>query len=335
MITRDNRPKTYAQVLHQELPKAVLKAISKDPEGKPQAILLCGSLGTGKTTLAKIFVRAVNCQSGTGDVCNKCPSCSKNLEAEGLYREYDSSVIGNVASIRQLRDDFGFSAVKGTRVIVFDECQVCSKESQSALLKVLEEPPSNTFFVFCTTDPDMLLDPLRSRCLELSLTTAPPEVALKRVEDLCAQYGIDMAPKDKAFIVTRSGGHFRNIDMLVNLHLIVGAEEFSLSAKSAVPLFRDLFVAILARNNDAVAEVLAKLHQYPLVHLKEDFEAFLFKTSRQWTLNRAGAEPFVTEMGARVFSVAKYYATVGQYSFGSDHMFESYVWSLVALMGAK
>ena len=96
MLTQQFRPQKFSEVLFQDLPKKVMKSIAKSPEGKPRVILLSGPFGTGKTTIAKIFAKALNCREGTGEACNKCEYCVSNLESSGIYTEYDSSIIGNV-----------------------------------------------------------------------------------------------------------------------------------------------------------------------------------------------------------------------------------------------
>ena len=163
MITQQYRPKTFSAVAGHKGVIETLKCIVKNPENAPRTIILQGEYGTGKTTCARILARALNCpnQKG-GEPCGDCPVCNSDLDLSPYYSEYDSAIIGNVDTIRGLRDTFYYNSDDGYKVIVLDECHLISKQAQAALLKVFEETKGNIFFVLCTTDAQMLLPTIRS-----------------------------------------------------------------------------------------------------------------------------------------------------------------------------
>ena len=120
MITQEFRPRTFREVTGQKLPKTVLKAICKSPETSPKTIILEGAFGTGKTTCARIFARALNCKHKMkdGDACGKCEECLADISNSIYYEEYDSSVIGNITDINELTETIYLNESLGYKVIV-------------------------------------------------------------------------------------------------------------------------------------------------------------------------------------------------------------------------
>ena len=150
---------------------------------------------------------------------------------------------------------------------MFDECQVISSAAQSALLKELEEPADKTFFMISTTDPHKLLEPLTSRCLELEFTTAPKEIIVDRLMHLSRSTGNVIPDTCVNLIVSRSGGHFRNVDMMFDLFLILGEADFVESVTSAIPVFYLLIEAAIKQNKAVFEKNLEALRGIPVVSL--------------------------------------------------------------------
>ena len=101
------RPKTFAEVAGQDLNKKILMAIVKNPEEAPKSLVLQGFYGSGKTTMARIFARALNCENPkNGEPCCKCANCIEDIDSCYYYQEYDAAVVGSVDNIRELRDTF-------------------------------------------------------------------------------------------------------------------------------------------------------------------------------------------------------------------------------------
>lgn len=321
-------------MLHQDLPKKVLKSIAKSPDDKPRTILLSGPFGCGKTTLGKIFARAINCQAGTGEVCGTCISCTTSENSFTGYTEYDSSIIGNVKTLRELQDSFYHSVSDYRRVILFDEAQVISREAQSALLKVTEDVPEGVWFLFATTDPENLLPALRSRSLELELTVAPSYIIKERVAQLSKFTELQISEEDTEVIVDRASGHFRNCDMLFDLYKILGNSDFRSTLNSGKEHFVHFIKHALDSDKDGAKDVLTNLRHIPLSQLQADYEHFLTDLSRVVTGDKdiSYLESIPKRIGIKALSLVKYHLSPwGLGAFKTDRTFEMYMWSVYAV----
>lgn len=167
MLTQEYRPKTFRDIEGQALPKKILKAIVKNPKDAPRSLIFHGKYGTGKSSMARVFARALNCEKPGVEICMSCTVCEEDIEISPYYREYDSAVMGSKSKLENIKDEFHYSVSNGWRVINLEEIQVSSKKAQSVLLRTLEEITSDTFVVFCTTELDKVLDTIRSRSLEI------------------------------------------------------------------------------------------------------------------------------------------------------------------------
>lgn len=295
MLSLEFRPQCFSEMAGQDLVKKSLMHICKDPKSAPKTLLLEGLYGTGKTTAARIFAKALNCPNQTnGDCCNKadCPVCGKDIQNSIFYAEYDSAVMGNVDSIRELRNSFYFGYDKGYKVIVIDEVHLVSKQAQGALLKILEEPEQNIFFILCTTDPEKLLPTIVSRSLELRMNTITKEQMLPYLQrvveankDKCENIPEDVLASSLNLICDRSHGHMRNAMMLLD-SLFLLKEDFKESVKSAESLYIKLFT-IAAHYNDyvikngaekvdsVIIDIVHQLTAFMVSDLKSDYELFV------------------------------------------------------------
>ena len=119
MITQNHRPKVFSEVAGHKNVVDTLKCIAKSPEHSPRTIILQGEFGTGKTTCARILARALNCTHAVnGEPCGNCPVCNADLDVCPFYMEFDSAVVGNVETIRDLRETFYYNSDTGYRIIV-------------------------------------------------------------------------------------------------------------------------------------------------------------------------------------------------------------------------
>jgi len=280
VLTKEARPKTFDELAGQELNKRILKSIIKNPEDAPRSIIMQGYFGSGKTTASRIFSKALNCERKTNPPCLKCPTCLLDLDSSPFYAEYDSAVVGNVDKIRELRDTFYYRVSSGWKVIVFDEVHTASKQSQSALLKVLEEGPSKVFFVFATTDIEKVLPTIRSRSLELRFELIPEKDIINNLRMLSKKYGFYIDNDIHKIIAVRSRGHMRNAHMLLDKYLMLGGEDFLLSVRSARDDFLKFFYAVAVNDKDSVFSSLDNLMTYPLADLKIDFENVILELSQ-------------------------------------------------------
>ena len=111
MLIQSCRPKTFEEVKGNEFIIKALINIAKDPKGKPVSLIFQGSHGSGKTTLSRIFAKALNCENiqKLSDVCNKCSSCLEISKGSALYQELDCSIVGNVEDLNNIKDSFTYS----------------------------------------------------------------------------------------------------------------------------------------------------------------------------------------------------------------------------------
>ena len=163
-LYRKWRSKTFDEIVGQEAVVTALRnQILYNRIG--HAYLFCGTRGTGKTSMAKIFARAVNCEHPVnGNPCNECEMCR---EAESGFNliEIDAASHTGVDNIREIRDEVRYTPAKGKyRVYIIDEVHMLSQGAFNALLKTLEEPPEHVIFILATTEPHKVLPTIISRC---------------------------------------------------------------------------------------------------------------------------------------------------------------------------
>ena len=184
VLARKWRPQNFTEMVGQE---HVLKALSNalDQERLHHAYLFTGTRGVGKTTVARIFAKSLNCETGvTSTPCGQCAAC---LEiAEGRFVdliEIDAASRTKVEDMRELLDNVQYAPTKSRyKVYLIDEVHMLSNSSFNALLKTLEEPPPHIKFLLATTDPQKLPVTILSRCLQFSLKNLSPERIVKHLD---------------------------------------------------------------------------------------------------------------------------------------------------------
>lgn len=167
VLARKWRPKKFSEVIGQEhITRTLINSIQS--EKVAHAYLLSGTRGVGKTTIARIFAKAIRCQnlSDTGEPCLKCDSCEGISRANSLdYIEIDGASNNSVDDVRDLIENVQYLPTSGKyKVYVIDEVHMLTVNAFNALLKTLEEPPEHVIFIFATTDPQKLLGTVLSRC---------------------------------------------------------------------------------------------------------------------------------------------------------------------------
>lgn len=172
-LYRRFRPQTFDDIVEQKAPVSALRQSVKS--GRiGHAYLFCGQHGTGKTTIAKVFARAVNCTNPVnGNPCNECPTCRGILNGSIMdVVEIDAASNNSVDNIRQICEDVVFapSAAK-YKVYIIDEVHMLSAGAFNALLKTLEEPPKHAIFLFATTEVHKIPATILSRCQRFDFKT--------------------------------------------------------------------------------------------------------------------------------------------------------------------
>ena len=211
------RPAYFAHVVGQEVACRILvNSILMDRV--PSAILFSGIRGTGKTTLARLYALALNCENflTTQDLCGSCPSCLENHNTHPSIFERDAASYTGVDDIRELENIIRQVIIHKYRVMILDECHMLSKQAQSALLKMLEEPPRNTVFLLVTTDPHRMVDTVRSRCLSAPLKGLTPQDIIHNVESILMAEGKKYTPEFVDTLSRIGGGSLRDVQQVLD-----------------------------------------------------------------------------------------------------------------------
>ena len=230
-LYRKWRPVTFDQVVEQENAVSILKnAVIQNRIA--HAYLFSGTRGTGKTTLAKIFARAINCLHPVGgNPCNECEICRGILNQQILdVSEIDAASNNGVDNIRQIIDDSAYaSSVARYRVYIIDEVHMLSQGAFNALLKTLEEPPENVVFILATTEPHKLPVTILSRCQRYEFKRISREGITKRLRLICTETGIDATDEALEFLAEKADGALRDAISLLDQATAAGGDRLTLA----------------------------------------------------------------------------------------------------------
>ena len=218
-LAKKYRPKKFSEVFGQDAIVQTLKnALRLKQVG--HAYLFCGTRGTGKTTLARLFAKAINCHnlSENQEPCHHCPSCKEIISSHSLdVLEIDGASNRGIDDIRHLNETVGYASSTGKyKIYIIDEVHMLTKEAFNALLKTLEEPPKHVLFFFATTEPHKLPATIISRCQRFDLKRISPEkisTKLKQIlEDLHRKADLDALH----LISTYADGSLRDAESLLD-----------------------------------------------------------------------------------------------------------------------
>ena len=211
-LYRVYRPKNFSDVIGQEhIVRTLKNQIENNNVG--HAYLFCGTRGTGKTSTAKIFSRAVNCTNLHNDEpCNECENCREILEDKTMdVVEIDAASNNSVDDIRELRENVKYSPAKAKyKVYIIDEVHMLSQGAFNALLKTLEEPPSYVIFILATTEPHKIPATILSRCQRFDFKRVTVKDISSRMRYICEKEGIEADEKALNLIARNSQGALRD-----------------------------------------------------------------------------------------------------------------------------
>ncbi|MCF6462104.1 DNA polymerase III subunit gamma/tau [Clostridium sp. Cult1] len=211
-LYRQYRPKTFDEVLGQEHITTTLKnQIQKGNIG--HAYLFSGTKGTGKTSTAKIFSRAVNCLNPVeGNPCNECEICKGILDESIMdIIEMDAASNNSVDDIRELRDKVVYPPSRARyKIYIVDEVHMLSKGAFNALLKTLEEPPQHLIFILATTEMERLPQTILSRCQRFDFKRILNKDIVANMEKICSELNIPVEEKVLRLIARNSDGAMRD-----------------------------------------------------------------------------------------------------------------------------
>ncbi len=217
VLARKYRPQAFRDVVGQEAAVTTLKNAIQF-QRIAHAYLFCGSRGIGKTTLARLFAKALNCQTPTTELepCNQCPSCLEITSGQSLdVIEIDGASNRGIDDIRQINETVGYAPSHGRyKIYIIDEVHMLTKEAFNALLKTLEEPPEHAKFFFATTEPHKVLPTIISRCQRFDLARIQPGLIASKLQQIATDLSRTVEPEALQLIATFSEGSLRDAESL-------------------------------------------------------------------------------------------------------------------------
>lgn len=218
VFARKYRPRTFKDVLGQDhVVRTLCNAIEQDRLA--HAYLFVGPRGTGKTSTARIFAKALNCTDGPKvDFDPDEEVCLEIAEGRNLdVQEIDGASNRGIDNIRDLRDYVQFTPSRGKyRIVYIDEVHMLTKESFNALLKTLEEPPAHVMFIFATTEPHKILPTILSRCQRFDLRPIPTEIIAKHLVNIASNEGVTLTQEAAYAIATVAEGGMRDAQSMLD-----------------------------------------------------------------------------------------------------------------------
>ena len=239
-LYRKWRPQTFEQVLGQT---ATVKTLRRQIEdGRiAHAYLFCGCRGTGKTTMAKLMSRAINCQNPNhGDPCGQCEACRAIMSETTMdVLELDAASNNSVDNIRELLEQVRYPAQLGRyKVYIIDEVHMLSTAAFNALLKTLEEPPAHVVFILATTEPQKLPATILSRVQRYDFGRIPSSLMVGRMREALDDLGVEAEEEALRMVARAAEGAMRDAFSILDM-CVAGAEDGKITAA----LTRDLLGA--------------------------------------------------------------------------------------------
>ena len=268
VLARKYRPQTFDQVVEQaHITRTLTNAISTGRVA--HAILFSGPRGTGKTTVARILAKAMNCKEGPTPVpCNVCRSCAEITAGHAVdVFEIDGASNNSVDQIRELRENIKYMpAHSAYKIYIIDEVHMLSMAAFNALLKTLEEPPSHIMFMFATTEPHKIPITILSRCQRHDFRRISLKSISKHMAWICAQEGFESSEQSLGLIAREAGGSLRDalslLDQIMTSAQGIMAHEQVLDILGVIDrkMIYDLAAAILAADIPAVLDLLDDIY---------------------------------------------------------------------------
>ena len=290
------RPQTFAEVTGQETVKAILSRAAAEDKVAP-AYLLSGTRGVGKTTIARIFAKALNCvHAPTGEPCNQCEQCRRITMGNHVdVVEIDGASNRGIDDARRLREAIAYAPMEGRyKVFIIDEAHMLTRESFNALLKTLEEPPPRAAFILATTEAHKFPITIVSRCQHFIFKAIPEAELVAHLTRVLNKEGIPFEENAVRLLARRAAGSVRDSMSLLGQTLALGGDHLTEASTRSVlglagqELYERLLNALKAQDCLAVAALTQELLERGV-----DLGVFLRELTTLWRnlflIRQAGA----------------------------------------------
>ena len=326
-LYRKYRPASFQEVAgEQEIVRALKNALKNNQLS--QAYLFTGPRGVGKTTIARLIAKSVNCLNPKedGEACGVCENCLSFQEGSFLdLIEIDAASNRGIDEIRLLKEKINYQPSQGKKkVYIIDEVHMLTKEAFNALLKTLEEPPSHVIFILATTEPDKILPTIISRCQRYDFKTLSLQDMGNQLQYILSQENLEMEEEVKELIYEASGGSMRDAISILE-RLLVSASEKKISLEESEKILgmtpvqkMEQFLHCLL--GEEKKEILEELDELWLESV--DMEAFL-KDFAKFIKNQIKKEKLGIEKG--LFIIKNIYEVLNIFRLEEDKRLVAYV----------
>lgn len=269
VLARKYRPQRFEEVVGQiHVTQTLQNALQM--KRLHHAYLFTGARGVGKTTVARILAKALNCEKGPGrEPCNVCPPCTEVLEGKSLdVLEIDGASNTGVDDVRQIREQVKYLPAQGKyKVYIIDEVHMLSTSAFNALLKTLEEPPPHVIFVFATTEPHKIPATILSRCQRFDFRRIPSAEIAAALQEIAAAEKVTLSKEALSVIAHEAAGSLRDAQSLLDQAIAFAGADIGDAALQSMLGFTDktqlrrLLTAVLKKNREAALAELNAFYQ--------------------------------------------------------------------------
>lgn len=326
-LYRKYRPSSFQEVAgEQEIVRALKNALKNNQLS--QAYLFTGPRGVGKTTIARLIAKSVNClePKEDGEACGVCENCTSFQEGSFLdLVEIDAASNRGIDEIRLLKEKINYQPSQGKKkVYIIDEVHMLTKEAFNALLKTLEEPPAHVIFILATTEPDKILPTIISRCQRYDFKTLSLQDMGNQLQYILSRENLEMEEEVKELIYEASGGSMRDAISVLE-RLIVSSSEKKISLEESEKILgmtpiqkMEQFLHCLLQEEKKT--ILRELDE--LWFQSVDMEAFL-KDFAKFIKNQIKKEKLEVEKG--LFIIKNIYEVLNIFRLEEDKRLVAYV----------